>query len=273
MRSEIVQPRLRRGSRAKLLRRYADARAGQPVACLQIGANDGAINDPVHPFLRDYAWRGLLVEPLSDVFAHQLARTYAGNPRVTLVNRAIAPAEGVLTLHRLAFSRERWATGLTSACRTTIEKHIASGYIRRQAAKHGTPLPADERDWIEATSVQTTTVAALLAAHDFPSYDVLCVDTEGFDFEVLKLADLSRHRPDLVIYESKHLRPADALAAQALFGPVYRLFRDGGDTIAVRIGSAADPVRPAVPLVALVATALRKPSLAGLRPALRRSRA
>jgi len=36
---------------------------------------DGAAYDPLHEFVARYGWRGLLVEPLPDMF-EQLRRTY-----------------------------------------------------------------------------------------------------------------------------------------------------------------------------------------------------
>ena len=86
---------------------------GEPTFCVQVGANDGKTNDPVHRYLTGYGWRGLLVEPLVDVFEQELKKTYAGFPNVTLANVALAPTNGSLPLYRVAISRARWATGLS----------------------------------------------------------------------------------------------------------------------------------------------------------------
>jgi hypothetical protein len=34
------------------------------VRFIQIGANDGIKNDPVHAFIKKYYWTGILVEPI-----------------------------------------------------------------------------------------------------------------------------------------------------------------------------------------------------------------
>src|SRR6266568_4231619 len=34
-----------------------------------IGANDGVTHDPLYPFVRDFEWRGIMVEPIPEVFA------------------------------------------------------------------------------------------------------------------------------------------------------------------------------------------------------------
>jgi FkbM family methyltransferase len=223
------------------LRAYAEykAREGRGVFCFQVGANDGKINDPVYPFLTNFGWRGLLVEPLPNVFEQGLRQTYAGNAAVALANVAIAANEGVMPLYRISFTDARWATGLSSFRRETLVDHIDSGYVEQQAALSGAQPPADRDSWIEAVSVRTTTVDRLLKEHGVTTFDVLCIDTEGFDYEVLKLVDIAKYRPELVFYESKNLSDSDYEASKALFEG-YRLFWHRGDTFAVRKGSDAE---------------------------------
>ena len=36
---------------------------------INIGANDGVFIDPIYPFIRDFGWRGLMVEPIPEAFA------------------------------------------------------------------------------------------------------------------------------------------------------------------------------------------------------------
>lgn len=216
------------------------SKKAKPVFCFQIGANDGRINDPVHRHLSGSGWSGLLVEPLTGVFENELKRTYAEHPQVRLANVAIAPHEGQLPLYRVGFSDARWATGLSSFKRESLEAHVENGYIEELAKQDGIVLPTDKESWIVSTPVRTTTVARLLDEYGIARFDFLCIDTEGFDFEVLKLVDLARYAPEFVLYESKNLSNEDYEASKALFGDRYRLFWDKGDTFAVRIGSDAD---------------------------------
>ena len=166
---------------------YADIKKArsEPTFCVQVGANDGRTNDPVHPYLTGYGWRGLLIEPLVDVFEQELSKTYAGYPNVTLANVALAPTNGNLPLYRVAISRARWATGLSGFRRDNLENHIANGYIEKKAKAEGVAMPSDPDDVIEVVQVPTKTVATLLSEHKVDQFDVLCIDTEGFDFEVL----------------------------------------------------------------------------------------
>jgi FkbM family methyltransferase len=225
------------------LQTYADVKKarGETVFCIQIGANDGKTNDPVHRYLTGYGWRGLLVEPLVDVFEQDLKKTYANYSNVTLVNVALAPTDGSLPLYRVAVSRARWATGLSSFRRENLENHIANGYIEKKAKAEGVAMPSDPNDVIEVVQVPTMTVVALLKENKVDQFDVLCIDTEGFDFEVLKLFDFKTHRPDFVLFESKNLADDDYVAAKTMLGDAgYRLYWHNGDTFAVHQGTAGE---------------------------------
>jgi len=235
----------------ELLRQYARWKQWrrESVFCLQVGANDGITNDPVNRFLQHGGWSGLLVEPLVDVFADELSVTYAGNPRVILENVALAPMAGTLPFYRVSVSRARWATGLSTFRRETIEKHIENGYIATKARVEGIEVPSDPAELIEELQVECMTVEKLLAKHAVESFQVLCIDTEGFDFEILKLVDLARYRPEFLLFESKNLSDADhTQALSRLRGLGYTLFWDNGDTVAttmpytllVRIGAALE---------------------------------
>jgi hypothetical protein len=35
-----------------------------------IGANDGVTHDPLYPFVRDFRWRGIIVEPIPEPLPH-----------------------------------------------------------------------------------------------------------------------------------------------------------------------------------------------------------
>ena len=220
------------------LRYYArrKQRLGEPVFCFQVGANDGHTNDPVHPYFKHFGWSGLLVEPLVDVFENELTKTYEGNPRVRLENVALAQTQGQLPLYRVAISKARWATGLSGFRRENIQSHIDNGYIQRRAKEEGIVVPDDPNQIIETVQVAVVTVEQLLARHAVTHFDVLCIDTEGFDFEILKLVDFDRFKPEVVLFESKNLSDTDYAQAKALLGQHgYFLYWERGDTLATKI--------------------------------------
>jgi FkbM family methyltransferase len=201
-----------------------------------VGANDGKINDPVYPYLST-GWRGLLVEPQTDVFEERLKQTYGATPGVQLANVALAPKRGTMPLYRVAISDERWATGLSSFVRECVEEHIDNGYIRRKAEAQGVPYPEDRSDIISVVQVPTMPLQELLdtQSEPVPSLDVVCIDTEGYDLEILKMLDLERHSPDVILFESKNLTDAEfAEVLERLRTRGFMLYWENGDTLATK---------------------------------------
>jgi FkbM family methyltransferase len=156
---------------------------------LQIGAMDGVRFDPIHPFLSRGGWSGLLVEPLPDLHA-ALVENYRDVPGLRFANVAISDHEGEIVLNRVDPEAIRsgavpdWCIGISSVF--------------------------DDRNWIRDTSmtpyvvkqtVRCTTLAALLESQAVDRIDLLQIDTEGYDFNVLKQLDFGRFRPSIVHVE------------------------------------------------------------------------
>ncbi len=205
------------------------------IFCFQVGANDGKNNDPVYKYFTNYGWKGLLVEPQVDVFRHGLIKTYEGNQNVILENVALADKEGELPFYRVAISKARWATGLSSFDKNSLIGHIENGYILRKAQEEGVEIPNDPEKILEEVKVPTSTVDSLFKRHDISHVDVLCIDTEGYDFEILKLVDIKKYSPELILFESKNLSNEDFKSAKTLLLEAgYELFWEKGDTLAIK---------------------------------------
>ena len=206
---------------ADLVHRYAAAHRDRTVTFAQIGANEGATEDVLYYPIHRYGWRGVLVEPQDAEFA-RLRENYRANPRVAYEHAAvIAPGAEAPELHYVVPEPglPAWVSKLSSFD-AAITRQVLSAYPSARLAKRG---------------VRGTTLADLLARHDLERVEVLVTDTEGYDYEILKQIDWSGMRPDLIIYEHRHLSERDAqslgvtLAAQG-----YASFSGELDTAAVR---------------------------------------
>jgi hypothetical protein len=61
----------------------------------------------------------------------------------------------------------------------------------------------------------------------------VAIDTEGYDYEIVKLLNVRVHRPRIILYESKHLSTADQNACvDLLCGVGYRVAVLKLDTVA-----------------------------------------
>ncbi|MGB0840154.1 MAG: FkbM family methyltransferase, partial [Chitinophagales bacterium] len=151
----------------------------------------------------------------------------------TLENVAIADETGVKHLHKIAFSQSRWATGLASFNRATLEAEIKRGYVDEQAKREGIIPPTNLEDYFTTEPVDCTTISDLLVKHQFPQLDLLQIDTEGYDFEIIKTVDFTQFKPKIISFEHQHLSPKDTIACQTLLDKQgYTILKKGRDSIA-----------------------------------------
>lgn len=190
--------RSRRNLGPKLLRAFADS---YPAATfIEIGANDGRQHDHLGRLIAGGQWRGLMVEPNPGAFA-RLRQAYGDNERVILVNTAIADRDGRIPFYEIAapINEHDWEL---------VGSYDALGSLSKEALlSHGWIADVEQR--IVETDVECMRFASLCEKHAIEQLDLLVVDTEGYDFEVLRSADLERLRPRLLIYEHALLEDRD----------------------------------------------------------------
>lgn len=177
------------------------SREHKPVTFLQVGANDGFINDPLHIFIKRDNWKGVLLEPLPDVYNEFLVRLHRKRPGIKAINAALDQEDGTRPLYKLSISMERWATGLSSFNKEVLVKKLSDGSMTRNMRRQGITLPDNKDDCITSDEVATISPETLLKNFDGETLDLLAIDTEGFDYEILKMLDLNRISPEVIIYE------------------------------------------------------------------------
>jgi hypothetical protein len=65
--------------------------------------------------------------------------------------------------------------------------------------------------------------------------DLIHIDTEGYDYEILKQIDFDKYQPDIILYEHKHLEnKVYKSSIRMLKERGYKLFIHQGDTLAVQ---------------------------------------
>jgi len=176
----------------------AFARATPDPYFAQIGSNDGVTGGPIHAYVTGGMWRGLLVEPVPYLDA-RLLETYAGHPGLAFENVAIGADAGSRPIYRLKLiDRElpHWYEQLASFDYELLVRNAS----RIPALAH-----EDVAALVVTEYVRCTTVVDLFDAHGVRRLDLLRIDTEGYDYEILKQVDFERWRPRLVLFEHRHL--------------------------------------------------------------------
>lgn len=220
----IVRPGLETDEPIDVLKLLTDRLGSRDaVTVVQVGANDGVQDDPIHGLLREHAtWKAYLIEPQPDVF-EQLEKNSADLPNARCINCAIAEQDGKVTLYRIRQdpSVPESISGLAS-------------FDRGMLAKQKKRYPHVE-SLIESIHVPAKTIRTLLTEYGIESIDLLQIDTEGFDDQVLRMVLEAQIRPVVINFESWHLStPQKEQAASMLRQHGYRFLSVGRDTIAAQ---------------------------------------
>ncbi len=190
---------------------------------VQVGANDGIRSDSIRSFVLQHHLNGILIEPLNDLFSI-LKSNYSSEPQLIFENVAISNEDGQATLYR--FSPDTPGPDYIHGM-ATFDKWK----IRRVAWRYRLSR------WVEEARVPSVTFQHLLKKHDVQKISLLQIDTEGFDFEVIKMALNSGVLPELINYEFVNLMLRDRLESYRLLSSKgYSLIHGRSDTLAILDG-------------------------------------
>lgn len=198
------------------------------VFFVQVGSNDGKHGDPLHPLItRQKGWRGIFIEPVPYAF-EGLRNNYRNEARFIFENVAISSKRekrpfyyvSKEAINELGEELPLWYDQLGSFDKDHIGKHL-----------EGRLEPYKKRVDIDCVPLRD-----LFDKHELQQVDLLHIDTEGFDYEVLKQFDFDQYRPLAILYENKHLSNADAASAEMmLLDAGYKIYTYPSDTLAVRL--------------------------------------
>ena len=192
---------------------------------VQIGAHDGFHHDPIRPFVDKYHWRGLLVEPQPEIY-QRLVENYASEPQLMFAKAAVATQNGKATLFTFKKSPDLpdHASMLASFSLNALV-HNGHGY----------------KGEVEPIIVPALDLHTLLTKHKITHVDLLQIDTEGYDYEIIKMLATTSFRPEIIHFESAFLGPAGKVeCGELLHNLGYRALTIGVDTIAYRQSSDTD---------------------------------
>lgn len=210
-----------------ILSKYLIERDGDPYF-VQIGAYNGMDGDPLYAFVSRGLLKGCLVEPQADMF-EQLKANYRDVDGLTFRRAAIGSASRAQRLYRVKPGTQGppWLGQVAS--------------LRRDVLLKLQDVVPEIESAIMTEEVPTVTPDVLFSECGRHP-DVVVIDTEGYDFEIIKLLDLDRHAPHILHYEHKHLSPTDADAClRLLIDKGYRLVMNNQDTTACLTTSNAVP--------------------------------
>lgn len=211
---------------------HALARHVPDPTFLQVGAMDGKRFDPIYAFVKHYRWRGLILEPLPDLF-EALGANYVGCDHVTLVPAALCAQDGAGSMLRI--SRDAAASGAVPVWAEGLgtffpERNALGGVgVGTNSELHRALLAHSRRE-----EVRCLTVATLAARFGMERLDLLQVDAEGCELDILRQVDRHGLRPRVVHLEHWALSARERGELLGLLGERgYALRMSESDVVAV----------------------------------------
>src|SRR5260370_28265805 len=167
---------------AEFARTYPDA------LFIQVGAHDGVLFDPLRRHILERNWSGIMVEPVPFLF-DRLRENYRGVPKLAFENVAISDSEGSREFYFLPPTAEGDLPTWHDALGSFLKDTLISG------SKHWIP---DIEDRVSTMEVPCVTFAGLCDRYGVGHIDLVQIDTEGYDYEIIKLIDLDRLQPKII---------------------------------------------------------------------------
>jgi FkbM family methyltransferase len=205
--------------------KFALRKCANPIV-VEVGANDGRTGDPIfHLIWPDRQSKALLIEPVPHLF-ERLQRNYSDLPNCILANVAIAPESGSASIYYIDPDARKYFPELPA-----YFEELASFDKTKIVQILGERAPSLLRENV----VKTSPLRNLLREKGITRVDLLQIDTEGYDYEVLKTFPFDVSLPVLVCFEHCHLSERDRAAALSLVvSHGYSVERWGKDFVCVR---------------------------------------
>ena len=156
---------------------------------VQVGACDGALNDPVSKLIRENNISSILIEPIPASFA-ELKKNYLGVENAKLCNAAISNQSGVVQIYTTKMAFDELGRQISQVS-SFNKNHLLKHHIR-------------EKDII-SIEVEALTLEDVIKRYAIDKIDVLQIDAEGFDDEIVKCALCLKIKPKCIAFENIHL--------------------------------------------------------------------
>lgn len=193
---------------------------------VQIGANDGVMSDKLNKFIRKYKLKGILVEPMPDVY-QTLLLNYKDQQQLMFENCAIGRENKSVQIYRFKPGSKvpnEFYHGLS---------RLDGNYIRERAQREGLS------DCIEELVVPMWTFEKLIQKHEIKEITLLYVDTEGYDKIVIESCFDAGKYPLIINYEWTEMSDKDNYELKMiLLDNGYKFIDIGADTLCLKVGDA-----------------------------------
>lgn len=186
---------------------------------IQVGAHDGVRFDCLYTTITPYDISGIVIEPIKKYY-RRLAINYEEYKKVVPLSIALHPTAETADLYYVDIEQlhdlPKWSAGIGSFYKKHHDK---------------TNIP-DE--CVIKENVQCQHLMDIIEKYNVKSIDLLQIDTEGFDFEILKMLNFKKIKPQLIKYEFVNLdKNTQQKSIQFLENAGYKVCIESSDAVAI----------------------------------------
>lgn len=169
---------------------YRHLEVHKTLSFIQIGANDGMMNDPIYQFnsRNKNVVSGYVLEPMPDTFS-KLVENYKNNPSIIPFNLAIHSTNSEMILYRVNPERANELTAFARGIASFDPEHWRKSGI----------VPSE--DFIEQLKVKCVSFSQFIVLNGITKIDLVILDTEGYDYEILMDLDFKILKPRIIHFE------------------------------------------------------------------------
>jgi FkbM family methyltransferase len=169
---------------------YRHLAVHKTLSFVQIGASDGKMIDPIYQFnvANKDVVSGFVLEPLPDIF-EKLVENYKCCHNIKPVNLAIHSTQSEMILHRVKPERASEVPALARGIASFDGDHWKKTALVPSA------------DFMEQVKVKCVSFSEFLKINSIKKFDLLLLDTEGYDYEILLSIDFSIVKPRIIRFE------------------------------------------------------------------------
>jgi FkbM family methyltransferase len=162
---------------------------------IQIGANDGMSHDHLNSIIKKFKLKSLLLEPIKKYFL-DLQNNYSNYENVRLENSALSIKNEILFLYKVNPEYSNKYGTISSGISSLYKQHLIKHGIKK---KHIIQEKVDQVSFDE-----------LLKKYNINDFDLLLIDTEGYDCQIVNdfLLKIKKIRP-IIIFEWSHVKNSE----------------------------------------------------------------
>lgn len=191
------------------------------ITILQIGANDGQQSDFVNKFVKENNVTLHTLEPIPHYY-QELKNYYQNYNNVFTYNYAITNKTGTDYINFIPDnpSMPAWLKGCSSFF---TDRNILSGFIMWDT--NGLPIQKYNQEHVlsyikqytQKIPVNCITFNDFITKFNIPNIDVLVIDTEGYEYQILKQINLNKYPIPVIILEYIYLPQPSKNGVKSIF--------------------------------------------------------